>query len=308
MNTRNEQNILVFSACGALFFALLALIWGLLARSQMIMFDGIYSFISLVLTGLFFCVARNIAKGRDESFPFGRMQLEPIVVVVQSIVLFVICIKAFSNAVISLFSGGQLINSLSGMAYAAIGVIGCFIGWYYVGHAGGKNSPRSELIRTLASQWLMDTLLSLAVLIGFFIGLIFQYSEYSYYSQYVDPLMVMIAVLFFVRQPVLSFIEGIKGILIMAPDKTIYNASKKAIKEIVEKKNFEDIVLRLGKAGRELIYEIDFIVRDPNSSYSIAEMDAIHKELESRLYGLFNRPIRLYVSFAHDKKSDRPKL
>ena len=303
MNTRHEQNILVFSACGALFFALLALIWGLLARSQMIMFDGIYSFISLVLTGLFFYVARNIAKGRDESFPFGRMQLEPIVVVVQSIVLFVICIKAFSSAVISLFSGGQLINSLSGMAYAAIGVLGCFISWYYIVNAGGKNSPKSELIRTLASQWLMDTLLSLAVLIGFFIGLIVQYSKYSNYSQYIDPLMVMIAVLFFVRQPILSFIEGIRGILIMTPEKTIYNTSKEVIKEIAQRKNFKDIVLRLGKSGRELIYEISFIAKDPDSSYSIAEMDAIHKELENRFDSLFNMPLRLYVSFVHDKKS-----
>ncbi|NQT90152.1 MAG: cation transporter, partial [Candidatus Omnitrophica bacterium] len=54
MNIRHEQNILTFSACGALFFALLALVWGILARSQMIIFDVVYSFISLVLTGLYF--------------------------------------------------------------------------------------------------------------------------------------------------------------------------------------------------------------------------------------------------------------
>lgn len=61
MNTRHEQNILLFSAYEALFFALLALIWGLLARSQMIMFDGVYSFISLVLTGLCFYAAIGAA-------------------------------------------------------------------------------------------------------------------------------------------------------------------------------------------------------------------------------------------------------
>ncbi|MFA6636777.1 MAG: cation transporter [Candidatus Omnitrophota bacterium] len=301
MNTRNEQNILAFSACGALFFAVLALIWGLLARSQMIMFDGIYSFISLILTGLYFYVAKNIEKGRDESFPFGRTQLEPMVVVVQSVVLMIICIKAFSSAVISLFSGGQRLDSLSGMTYAVVGVIGCFIAWNYIGHKAGKASHRSELISTLASQWLMDTLLSLAVLIGFFIGHIIRFSIYSNYSRYIDPLMVMIAVLFFVRQPILSFIEGIKGILVMAPEKTIYNASKEAIEEIASKRNFEDIILRLGKAGRELIYEIDLIVGDPNDSYSIAEMDAMREELESRLRSLFNRPLRLYLSFVHEK-------
>ncbi|MCK9554395.1 cation transporter [bacterium] len=302
MNTRHEQNILTFSACGALFFALLALTWGVLAKSQMIMFDGVYSFISLVLTGLYFYAARSIAMGRDENFPFGRAQMEPMVIVVQSIALIIICIKAFSAGAISLFSGGQEINNLSGMAYAAIGVIGCFISWYYIVHAGGKNSSKSELIRTLSSQWLMDTLLSLAVLIGFFIGLIFQYSKYSNYSRYIDPLMVMAAVLFFVRQPILSFIEGIKGILIMAPEKTVYSASKEAVKNIAEQRGFEDIVLRLGKSGRELVYEISFIAKDPNNSCSIGEMDAIRREVEEKLHSLFDRPLRLCVSFAHDRK------
>ena len=161
MNARHEQNILTFSACGALFFALLALVWGALVRSQMIMFDGIYSFISLLLTGLYFYAARSIALGRDDNFPYGRSQIEPMVIVVQSIVLIIICSKAFGGAAISLFSGGQEANNLSGMAYAAIGLSGCFFAWHYIVQAGKKNAPKSELIKTQAAQWLMDTMLTL---------------------------------------------------------------------------------------------------------------------------------------------------
>lgn len=302
MDARHEQNILTFSACGALFFALLALIWGILAKSQMIMFDGIYSFISLVLTGLYFYAARSIAIGRDEKFQFGRSQIEPMVIVVQSIVLFVICIRAFSSALISLFSGGQEINNLSGMAYAAIGVGGCFISWYYIVKVGRKNAPQSELIKTQGAQWLMDTLLSLAVLIGFFIGYIIQRAGYTNYARYMDPLMVTITVLFFVREPIVSFIGGIKGMLVMAPEKDIYKASEEALKEIAKQKGFEDIILRLGKTGRELVYEVSFVAKDPASSRSIGEMDAIHKEVEARLRDLFDSPLRLRVSFVHDKK------
>jgi predicted Co/Zn/Cd cation transporter (cation efflux family) len=304
MDSRHEQNILTFSACGALFFALLALIWGILAKSQMIMFDGIYSFISLLLTGLYVFAAKNIAKGRDENFPFGRTQLEPMVVVVQSIVLLVICLKAFSNAVISLFSGGQEVNNLSGMAYAAIGVTGCYISWYYIVRVRSKSAPKSELIKTLGSQWLMDTMLSLAVLIGFFIGHLIQSAGYINYARYMDPLMVTFAVLFFVREPISSLIEGIKGIMVMSPERTIYENSKKAVSDIAYRKGFRDIILRLGKSGRELIYEISFIANDPKDSYSIAEMDGIRKELEESLMGLFDRPLRLYISFIHTAKQD----
>ena len=302
MNTSHEQNILTFSACGALFFALLGLAWGILARSQMIMFDGVYSFISLVLTGLYFYAARNIAMGRDGKFPFGRAQMEPMVVVVQSIALIVICTKAFSSAIDSLFSGGQEINNVSGMGYAVIGAAGCFIGWYYVVHAGRKNASKSELIRTQGAQWLMDALLSLAVLVGFFIGYVIQRAGYSNYALYMDPLMVIISVLFFIREPILSLIDGIKGMLIMAPDKMVCDASRKAIKDIAIQRGFEDIILRLGKSGRELVYEISFVAKDPNNSCSIGEMDAIRREVEDQLHNLFDRPLRLCVSFVHDRK------
>ena len=302
MDIRHEQNILIFSACGALFFALLALIWGVLAKSQMIMFDGIYSFISLVLTGLYIYTAKSMAMGRDENFPFGRGQMEPMVVAVQSIALIVICIKAFSSAVISLFSGGQEMNNLSGMGYAAIGVTGCFVGWHYITRMGTKGASKSELIRTQGAQWFMDALLSLAVLIGFFISYVMERTGYGYYARYMDPLMVIISVLFFIREPIVSLIDGIRGMLIMMPEKTVYSASKEAVKEIAKQKGFEDIILRLGKSGRELVYEISFVAKDPNNSCSIGEMDAIHREVEVRLRNLFDRPLRLCVSFVHDRK------
>lgn len=302
MSTRHEQNILTFSACGALFFAVLALAWGILAKSQMIMFDGIYSFISLVLTGLYFYAARSVAAGSDENFPYGRAQMEPMVIVVQSIVLLVICARAFISAMTSLFSGGQEINSLSGMGYAAIGVLGCLISWYYITRTGRKKAPKSDLVKTQGAQWLMDTLLSLAVLIGFFIGYIIQGTRYAQYAWYVDPLMVMAAVLFFARCPLASLVGGIRGILIMAPEKGIYQASKEAMKEIAKERGFDDIILRIGKSGRELVCEVSFVAGDPNNSYSAREMDSIHKQVEGRLHKLFDNQLWLCVSFVHDRK------
>ncbi|NQT30444.1 MAG: cation transporter [Candidatus Saganbacteria bacterium] len=302
MNTRHEQNILTFSAVGALFFAILALVWGWLTHSQMIMFDGIYSFISLVLTILYFYAARSIAMGRDGNFPFGRAQIEPLAVSLQSIFLIVICMKAFSGAVITLFSGAPDINSLSGMLYATIGVIGCFGFWYYIVNVGVKKSPNSELLKTQGGQWFMDTLLSLAVLIGFFTAYILQLVGYEQYARYMDPLMVIVAVLFFVREPLVALVGGIRGLLIMAPEKTVYSASKEVIKEVAKQRGFEDVVLRLGKAGRGLVYEVSFVAKDPNNSCSIGEMDAIHREVEERLRKLFDTPLWLSVSFVHDRK------
>ncbi len=302
MNTRHEQNILTFSACGALFFAMLALIWGVLTKSQMIMFDGIYSFISLVLTGLYFYTAKSIAAGSNKNFPFGKAQMEPMVIVVQSLILLVVCVKAFSSALISLFSGGQEINTLSGIGYAVIGVGGCFIFWYYINHSAKKKALKSGLIRTQAGQWLMDTLLSLAVLIGFLVSYVMQRAGYGQYARYMDPIMVIVAVLFFARQPIISLIEGARDMLLMAPDKGVYSASKEALKEIAERKGFDDVVLRQGKSGRELVCEVSFVSQDPDNSRSVGEMDAIHREVEEKLSNLLDSQLWLCVSFIHDRR------
>lgn len=301
MNTRHEQNILIFSACGAFFFAVLALVWGTLAHSQMIMFDGVYSFLSLLLTGLYFYAAKSIAKGRSEKFPYGRMQIEPLVIIIQSTFLIVICIKAFCSAAISLFSTIQEINNLSGMGYASIGVFGCLLSWAYIKSTGKKRAPNSDLIKTQCAQWLMDMLLSVAVLVGFSIGYILELAGYVQYAKYMDPIMVVIAVLFFVRRPVVSLIDGIKGTLLMAPEKNIYESSNEAIKLIAKRRGFQDFALRIGKSGRELIYEVSFIADNQNQKCSIGELDEIRAEVENHLNKLFDNPMWLHVSFVHDR-------
>ena len=302
MHKHHELNILAFSAYAALLLALFALIWGTLTRSQIILFEGVYSFISLALAGLYFFTAKSMTMGRDEIFPFGRAQMEPMVVVVHSIVLIVVCTKAFSSAVITLFSGGRDINNLSAMVYAIIGVTGCFISWRYILHRSKKKSTKSALIKTQAAEWFIYTMLNLAVLIGFFISGVIQHAGYWNYARYMDPLMVIIVVLFLIREPIVSFIDGIRGMLIMAPKKHIYNASKKVMHEIAKQRGFEDIILHLGKSGRELVYDVKFLAKDPNSSYSICEMDSIHKEIEDSLHKLFDNTFRLYVSFVHNRR------
>ena len=50
---------------GALFFALFGIAWGWTAQSEMIIFDGLYSFISLALTMLSLYINNFIAKTKQ---------------------------------------------------------------------------------------------------------------------------------------------------------------------------------------------------------------------------------------------------
>ena len=67
-----ENKMLKLSVLGALFFALFGIAWGWAIDSDMIIFDGLYSFISLLLSMLSLFISNFMNKKDVEKFPFGK--------------------------------------------------------------------------------------------------------------------------------------------------------------------------------------------------------------------------------------------
>jgi len=302
MSVNYEQRALKFSVYGAIFFAVLGLVWGFIIKSQMILFDAIYSFISVMLSIMSVYAAKTMLVRDDKNFPFGKSQLEPMVVMFKSLVIIAMCAKAFSDAFVTFTSGGRDINTISAIIYAVIGTLGCFICWHYIRWIGKSKSPNSELVKAEGIQWGMDTLISLAVFLGFLAAFIMQKTGYGQYARYMDSLMVMAVVLFFIRTPALSFISGIKELLMMAPKKDIYPVAKEAMEKIARERGFADVILRAGRGGRDLVFEVSFVLKDPNEARSISEMDAIHRLAKESLGAVFDKPVWMTVSFVYDRQ------
>lgn len=297
-----EQHILKFSVLSAVVFALLGLVWGAIAGSQMIIFDGIYSFISVILSGLSVYAARSMKIGDDMRFPLGRSQMEPLVITFKSLVIVALCVAAFAKAVITIFAGGQEIDELSAMAYASIGTAGCIGSLLYITWKR-KKAGGSVLVTAERMQWFMDTLLSVFVLLGFFAAWIMEkHREYAYYSRYMDPGMVVVFSVFFIRMPIRTLVEGIRDMLQMAPDMTIYGNSRRITEKIAKERGFKNYRIRISKVGRALAYKISFISHTPDDSRSMGELDNIRQEIESGIGAICENSIRMKVSFMHDEK------
>ena len=67
---QNENRVLMFSALLASGFALGGLALGLIVGSLVIVFDGVYSLISLLLTLLSLAASKYINRPSDSNFPF----------------------------------------------------------------------------------------------------------------------------------------------------------------------------------------------------------------------------------------------
>ncbi|CUQ43724.1 cation efflux family protein [Clostridium paraputrificum] len=294
-----EKNMLKFSALGCLFFAALGLGWGIVIKSSMIMFDGLYSFISLFLSILALWITNYISKNDFEKFPFGKGMLEPITVAFKSIVLIIMCSTTFINAVKEVMAGGNHVDTNMALWYSIISTVGCAIVYFVIDRKGKKLS--SDLLNAESNQWLMDTILSAAVLVGFMVSFILSKTSLSYLTIYVDPFMVIISSVIFIRVPVVTLINSFKEIVNVNADDDINNKIYTIVKDIEEDYNFEDSITRVSKVGRELRIEIDFVFNEESTLNELEEMDKVRERVYKNMAGI-KLDKWMNVNFTGDKK------
>ena len=298
-----EKDLLKFSVIAAFGFALLGFIWGFIIDSKMLIFDGIYSFVSVILSGISLYVANVIRKDEDETFQFGRSQLEPIAILFKSLTIFSICLYAFIGGIQDIVSGGRETNIESAMLYSVVATVACLICWWIISYQS-KKVKHSGLLMVEKHQWLMDTLLSLAVLIGFTIAFFLKDGKYDIYIKYIDPLMVVLVTGYFFKMPLTAMKSSIQDLLLMAPDKDddIYQIIESVLTLTTKECLFDDYEYRLAKTGREYDIEISFISNNPNLRLSMNELDEIRNKTNDNLEKLLDRKLWLTISFMHDKK------
>ena len=294
-----ENKILKISMVGALFFALFGIAWGWTVQSEMIIFDGLYSFISLALTMLSLYINNFMAKKELDKYPFGKYILEPLVISLKSLIIGGMCLYSLIGAIKDIVNGGNSVEYGSALIYSIVSVVGCGGVYIFMKKKGEKIS--SEMVKVEASQWLMDTLLSIGVLVGFVIAMILRNTRFSWLNVYIDPMMVIMVSVVFIKMPIQSFINSFKEILCVKADDEINDDIYLIVKEIEKEYKFEDSISRVSKIGGELRIEIDFIYNEESKLKDLDQMDCVREKVYDAIKHIdYNK--WLNVSFTGDKK------
>ncbi|OOE79427.1 hypothetical protein BZG25_09425 [Salinivibrio sp. ML198] len=205
-NVINEKSVLVFSALLALGFAIAGLAVGWIAGSLVIMFDGIYSLISLVLTLLSLGASWYIHSRYAR--PITRALLTPLVVAIKGAVIMLLVSYSLYEAVSSLVEGGRAVNPSLAVLFGIVNVVGCGYGWWMI--ARKNQAGQSQLVEAESRQWQMDTLLSLAVTLGFLGAWLVAHSPWSDYAVYADPMMMVLMSFYFIKVPFVMVRNALK--------------------------------------------------------------------------------------------------
>lgn len=294
-----ESYLLKISTLGTLFFAVLGIAWGWTVKSEMILFDGMYSLGGVILSLLALMGSIYINKKDYEKYPFGKKMIEPLIVIIKSLAIFIMCIYSLTGSIKDLINGGNEVQYGYALIYALISTLGCGIAYFFLKKKG--KAINSSLVNIESSQWLMDTLLSMGVLVGFLIANIIKHTEFIWFNKYLDPLMVIICSSVFIKMPIKSFGDGLKELLEFKADDSITLEIDKLVEGIEREYKFEDTITRVSKTGNDLRIEIDFIYNEESNIKALDEMDSLREKIFNSLSHI-NYEKWLNVSFTKDKK------
>jgi cation diffusion facilitator family transporter len=293
-----DQRLLMFSIWASAGFAVLSSVWGILSGSSMIVFDGVYSFVSIGLSVLAVLALRFSRRGADERFPWGRDAAEPLVVVIKAATLGALCAYAAVGGILDIVNGGREVAVGSAVVYAAVATLGGLTVGLVLRRA---TRDGSDLVRAEAAEWLGDALLSVGVLVGFLVAYAFVAADRADLAAYVDPVMVTLASLAFLWVPTKLIISGLREILSMAPEAEVMDQLRACVRTIQERYGLTESFLRASKVGNRMDIEIDFVVGAESTVRTIADSDTVRQDLHDQLAALgYERSV--VVTFTGDRR------
>ncbi|EHJ92645.1 cation diffusion facilitator family transporter [Vreelandella boliviensis] len=245
-----ERRALRFSAISASLFAFAGLTLGLASGSITILFDSGYSLLSLVLASLSLFALKQARKPADDHYPFGRLTVEPLAVLLKGVVIAMVCIVSLVSALWSLLDGGRQVTLDLALIFGLVNVTGCLLTWWWL--ARYARVARSSLLAAELGQWQMDTLLSAAVMLGFGLTWVLTLSPWASYARFADPVMVLVIAGYFLPMPIRMVRGALRELMFGEP---LGSVREDVVQEVADFDVTADDI-RLAQVGSFLVVDI----------------------------------------------------
>ncbi len=163
--SEKEQRVLKISMLSALVLAVFGIGFGVSVKSLAVVFDGFVSLVSVGLGALSVITSRYIYKEDDDIFQYGYVRFEPMVNLFKSLVLVLVCVYAFINAVSSILRGGYSVDFGGVAVYSLCAFVFCLTLFTYTKLA--QRALESDLIKVDNVEWKIDCVLYAGAIVAF---------------------------------------------------------------------------------------------------------------------------------------------
>ena len=287
-----------------LLLAVVGIVFGLIAGSSLILFDGFFSLVdsgvsllTLVVVKLItaHAISGTLSKKLQERFSMGFWHLEPMVIGLYGTMLIGAAAYAFFNAMSSLLTGGRNIAFDWAIIYAVI-TLCASVAIAIVANRANRRL-RSDLIKLDVQSWVMSAAITGALLVAFIFAYFIQDTSWSGLSPYVDPAVLAVVCLIIIPLPIRSLRKALNDILMITPP-GLRNHVDQVAKMFVKKHGFVAYRAYTARAGRSKDIEIYFIVPPDAPARKMTEWDQVRKEFSDAV-GADDPHIWLIVAFTN---------
>jgi len=295
-DTAVERRALVESIVASVVLGGVALVWGVAAQSRVLMFDGVFLVLGVVLTGLSLMAARAANAGPTARYPFGRPAVTPLAIAVQGAALLGTLALAAVDAVAIIAAGGSDVAAGTVAAYGIVSMVAAFAVARWLRH----RAPRSDLVAAEVAHWRAGALLSLVFAVGAGVALLLGTTSLDDVVRYVDPVLVLVACVLLVPIPVrLLRAAGVELMEGVAPPH-VQEALARAVADVRAEFGLDEPAVRSTKLGGRLYVEVDFVVAA--GQWDVADEDRVRRRVIAHLEPLG------YDLWAHVELTTDPDL
>jgi cation diffusion facilitator family transporter len=282
-----EQRGLLISIVITAVLGVLGIIWGIVSGSQMILLDGVYSFIGVVITGMLLRAAKLADAGPTRRYPFGLEAATPLVIGIQGCVLLATLLYALLEAVFTIVDGGSDVTAGVALVYAAVNTVVSIASWVWLRRIPGT----SDLLAAETVGWRVSSFRGIGMIVGFVGMAMLADSRWEAATPYVDPVMVMVTCLAFVATPVQMVRSTLVELLEGAPEPEVEAPVRDAVTRFLASAGVTEHVVLMSKVGPKLYVEVDGIV---SSDVTVGVEHDLRARLETELDAL---PYEIWLNF-----------
>lgn len=299
---KTESRTLAFSALMALLIGCAGIVATLASNSQAILLDGLFNLIYFSIALVTIKVSKLASRPDSESYPFGYSYFESLVNLCKGLLILGVSIFALVDAIAALLTGGREIAAGLAVIYALFATVSCSL-TAWVMHRSQRHVS-SPLVAADKLNWLVNSVISAAVLAAFCLVMLFERLGWLAILPYVDSMLVIAVVVLCLGVPVRMASQALKELLNKTPEESIAEPVRQAVANALANTGTQQVRVRMVRPGR-LLYVMVHVVLPEASRLSITNQDALRARIDDEVRRYYS-PVVCDVVFTADTRWAAP--
>ncbi len=266
-NSKIEYHSLLFSFYIVVALMICSLIFNELTESNIIEVDAGSYVISAIIGLVTIYISRLKEKPKDENHPLGFAGYVPVLNLIRSFMVILICIKAIGESLGSIFSGPEPTAHGIMFLYALVTLFFNLLAYIVINSRGKKIG--SALLKTDALDWKTDIFFNLSIVLAVAFSYCLQFTVYKAYADYVDPVFCIIFSIAMAYYPIVLFSENVKLLSVSSIDKELQTKIIQAFNEKITHIDKYAPVFTVLQVGGVLWVNIELFVHEDDEPIAL---------------------------------------